>query len=362
MSRHLINHETIVLIPSLEPSETLISYVAELRKYGLDHIIIVDDGSSEAYQSIFNRLSEQGCVVLHHGVNRGKGAALKTGFRYIQVHDPHYSCVITVDSDGQHAAKDVFQVSQYAREESEEALILGIRDFSQNDVPMKSLIGNRLSSFLFMVLYGKYLKDTQTGLRAFGPQLLPLLQNVPGERFEYELQVLITCIRSGIPIRTLPIQVIYENENAGTHFRPIRDSFSIMKVMVSNFVQFVSSSIAGALVDLSLAWLLLDLLQSVMADQDFLRILIATVTARLVSIVVNYLLNKNIVFGSGHSQGSLMRYLLLSVGIMLLSSMGVYTLHTTLLISEKFSKLICDGLLFFVSYQIQRRWVFAIRR
>jgi len=353
--------KTIILIPSLEPDERLLSYVRQLHSYGLTHIIVVDDGSGEEYQSIFGELKGNGCVLLSHEENRGKGAALKTGFQYIEQNFDTVSCVVTADSDGQHAAQDVYLLAEEAKRHPD-ALILGVRDFSGGGVPPKSLLGNRITSFIFALLYGKKLSDTQTGLRAFGSRLLAFMQSIRGSRFEYELQMLISCIQFGIPIHTLPIQVIYENGNAGTHFKAVRDSARVMRVLFSNFVKFISSSLTSAVVDLGIAWLLLDLLRPILNEQDFLRILTATVTARMISIMVNYLLNKHYVFRKKDSGGSLWRYLTLCVLVILLSSTGVYLFHTVFSIGEKTAKLICDALLFLLSYQLQRRWVFAVRR
>ncbi|WFR63761.1 glycosyltransferase family 2 protein [Paenibacillus amylolyticus] len=217
----------IILIPSLEPDERLLFYVRQLRDYGFIHIVIVDDGSGEAYQHIFEELGENGCALLRHADNQGKGAALKTGFRYIAQQYGAASFVVTADSDGQHAAEDVYRIAQEARLHPD-SLVLGVRNFSEGDIPPKSLFGNRMTSFIFAMLYGRKLSDTQTGLRAFGPGLLAFMQDVRGIRFEYELQMLISCIQSGIPIHTMPIQVIYENGNAGTHFKAIQDSARVM--------------------------------------------------------------------------------------------------------------------------------------
>lgn len=353
--------ETIILIPSLEPDERLLTYVQQLRHHGLRNIIIVDDGSGEKYQPIFRELGKNGCMLLRHTENKGKGSALKTGFRYIKRQFDEIACVITADSDGQHAAEDVYRLAEEAKRRPG-ALLLGVRNFSEGGIPPKSLLGNRITSFIFAMLYGKRLSDTQTGLRAFGPQLLAFMQDVRGSRFEYELQMLISCIRWGIPIHTLPIQVIYENGNAGTHFKAIRDSARVMSVLFSNFMQFIFSSIAGAVVDLGIAWLLIDLLRPMLGQQDYLRILLATVIARIISIMVNYLLNKHFVFRQEDSRGSLWRYLTLCALVILLSSTGVYLIHTIFFISEKIAKLICDALLFLLSFQMQRRWVFAARR
>ncbi|MDN4601517.1 bifunctional glycosyltransferase family 2/GtrA family protein [Paenibacillus sp. F6_3S_P_1C] len=354
--------ETIILIPSLEPDERLLSYVRQLRKYGLTHIVIVDDGSGEAYQSIFDELRESGCVLLRHTENRGKGAALKTGFQYIgQQFDASSSFIVTADSDGQHAAEDVYRLAKEARRDPD-ALFFGVRNFSEGGIPPKSLLGNRMTSFIFAMLYGKKLSDTQTGLRAFGPGLLAFMQDVRGTRFEYELQMLISCIQSGIPIHTVPIQVIYENGNAGTHFKAIQDSARVMGVLFSNFLRFISSSVVSSVVDLGIAWFLIDFLRPILGQQDYLRILLATVIARVISIVVNYVLNRHFVFRKEDSQGSLWRYLTLCGVVIVLSSTGVYLFHTIFFVDEKIAKFVCDALLFLLSFQLQRRWVFAARR
>ncbi|MEC0123279.1 GtrA family protein [Paenibacillus pabuli] len=353
--------KTIILIPSLEPDERLLAYVRQLREYGLTNIVIVDDGSGEAYQLIFEELSEKGCVLLRHTENLGKGAALKTGFQYIGQQFDASSFVVTADSDGQHAAEDVYRLAKEARLQPD-ALVLGVRDFSEGGIPPKSLLGNRMTSSIFAVLYGKKLSDTQTGLRAFGPGLLAFMQDVRGTRFEYELQMLISCIQSGIPIHTMPIQVIYENGNAGTHFKAVKDSARVMGVLFSNFLRFISSSVASSVVDLGIAWFLIDFLRPMLAQQDYLRILLATVIARIISIVVNYVLNRHFVFRKEDSQGSLWRYLTLCGLIILLSSTGVYLFHTIFFVDEKIAKFVCDALLFLLSFQLQRRWVFAARR
>ncbi|QOS81893.1 bifunctional glycosyltransferase family 2/GtrA family protein [Paenibacillus sp. JNUCC31] len=353
--------KTIILIPSLEPDERLLAYVGQLREYDLTDIVIVDDGSGEAYQPIFEELRENGCVLLRHTENLGKGAALKTGFQYIGQQFDASSFVVTADSDGQHAPEDVYRLAKETRRHPD-ALVLGVRDFSEGGIPPKSLLGNRMTSSIFAMLYGKKLSDTQTGLRAFGPGLLAFMQDVRGTRFEYELQMLISCIQSGIPIHTMPIQVIYENGNAGTHFKAIQDSARVMGVLFSNFLRFISSSVASSVVDLGIAWFLIDFLRPILGQQDYLRILLATVIARILSIVVNYVLNRHFVFRKEDSQGSLWRYLSLCGLIILLSSTGVYLFHTIFFVDEKIAKFVCDALLFLLSFQLQRRWVFAARR
>lgn len=351
------NEKVIILIPSLEPDIKLVSYVNEMKECGLTDIIIVDDGSDEAYQPIFHKLADNGCVVLHHLENRGKGCALKTGFYYIKEKYNRFACVVTVDSDGQHAVEDVVRVVELSKQ-NPKALTLGVRDFNKPGIPVKSLLGNRFASFVFFALYGKSLVDTQTGLRAFGMELLEFMLAVRGYRFEYEIQMLISCVQADIPMQMNPIQVIYEDNNEGTHFKPFRDSIKVIGTIFLSFARFLSSSIVSAAVDIGIAWFLLDFLRTFL-QSEYLRILTATVIARAISVGINYLLNRNFVFQDKESDGkSLIRYLILCVLIIVLSTTGVYGLHRDFGVNEKLGKIICDTLLFILSYQVQQRWVF----
>ncbi len=173
----------VVLIPSLEPDERLVTYVKELKAAGFEQIVVVDDGSGAISRPIFDRVAEAGCVVLHHLVNRGKGAALKLGYDWIGEHLPDCVGVLTADSDGQHTVADCLKVSD-ALLKGENALYLGSRDFSLPNVPPKSRIGNRCTSTVFKALYGVWLPDTQTGLRAFRREGLPFMAG--GSRAPYE--------------------------------------------------------------------------------------------------------------------------------------------------------------------------------
>lgn len=353
---------SVILIPALQPGRKLLLYVKELMQYGLTTIVVVDDGSGEKYQPLFQALRQEGATVLRHTANQGKGCALKTGFRYIRNHITDCTCVVTADSDGQHAAQDVCRMVRTAVSRPD-ALILGVRDFRSAGVPLKSTYGNRLASSIFGLLYGQRLPDTQTGLRAFGPSLLDRMVSIRGNRFEYEIQMLITCVQAGIPIVTIPIQTIYEAGNAGTHFHALPDSLRILKTISVNFIKFSFSSAIGAVVDLGLAWTLLEALRPLMAGMDFWRILLATAAARTVSLVVNYTLNRCLVFGERNSAArSLPRYLLLCLVIMLFSSGGVYLFHLFVHMDEKPAKVLCDICLFFVNYRVQQKWVFVKKK
>lgn len=349
----------VMLIPSLEPDDRLPAYVERLREKGFERVVIVDDGSSEKYQPIFARLDAmEGVNVLHHEVNRGKGCALKTGYAYIRDHIPAASGVITADADGQHTVEDCWKLAQ-ALTEDKHVLYLGSRDFNLPHVPPKSRTGNKITSRVFWALYGQYLPDTQTGLRAFKREELQFMIDVSGERFEYEMNVLIACARASIQMVPITIETVYENDNAGTHFHPIRDSYRIYKVILGNFVKFMGASIASFVIDQGVfALFFYVILASMQTGHEFL----STVIARLISAPCNFLMNRSFVFKfKSDAKSAAWKYAVLCIGILLLSAVGLEALMTLLRIPDALAslmKLVVDTVLYFLSYRIQNKWVF----
>ena len=348
----------VILIPSLEPDGRLPAYIRRLKEAGFGHIVVVDDGSGEKYLPIFRETEEVAdTVVLRHEVNRGKGVALKTGYRYIMENLPDISGVITADADGQHTVEDCVRLAE-ALKSGERALYLGSRDFSLENVPPKSRTGNRVTSAVFRILYGRYLPDTQTGLRAFRKEELPFMSEVEGDRYEYEMKVLIACSRAGIPMIPVTIETIYENDNEGTHFHPVRDSWRIYKVILGSFFLFAASSLACVAVDQGLFNLLNLTVFGNGTAKDGKIILLCTVIARVISATVNFILNRNVVFkDKGNAKTAFARYAVLSVCIMLLSAAGTWLLGMAGM-SSTVAKLITDTVLYFVSYRVQNSWVF----
>ena len=233
----------LVLIPAYEPGERLLLLIDGLRERTDYGIVLVDDGSGGACAGIFEKAAEKGCAVLKHEKNRGKGAALKTGFCWIQENRRGTEVIVTADCDGQHTVKDIVRVAESVRPGSRE-LVLGSRTF-QGEVPKKSRIGNMISRKMFALFTGVEVWDTQTGLRGFPSVLLPWLLSIPGDRFEYEQNMLFDCRRQGCEIREIPIETVYENENRGTHFHPIRDSLLVAMC----FLRFSAVSLFCAVPD-----------------------------------------------------------------------------------------------------------------
>ena len=228
----------IVLAPVYQPGHPLIALVTELRDAAPDSpIVVVDDGSSPASAATLDAIRDLGCTVLRHERNRGKGAALKTGFRYVSQAYPGQP-VVCADGDGQHPVADILRVAAHA--EATGHTVLGVRRFD-GVVPLRSRVGNTVTRLLFRAATGRPVQDTQTGLRAYPGALLGWLQSVPGDRFEYEMNVLLQAARVGHPIDEVTIATTYLQDNASSHFGWMTDSLRIYRPLL----RFVVSSLVA---------------------------------------------------------------------------------------------------------------------
>ena len=348
-----------IIIPSYEPTEKLPALIKDLRIILSNPIVIVDDGSDPGTYGHFfaEAASCSDVVLLRQEENKGKGRALKTAFSYCLEHG--IPGVITADSDGQHLPKDISRCMD-ALVESPESLVLGCRDFQQKNVPFKSKFGNTLTCSIFRMLTDRRLSDTQTGLRGISADFMKYLVDVPGERFEYETKMLWEAKIKNIPYKEVKIATVYENNNSGTHFRPIQDSWLIYKILLGGsflqFIFFTCSSFISFLVDVGLFSLFFYCLYE--EKQLFLSVALA----RCVSAFVNYLLNRNAVFrkSGGHIDiKSLMKYILLCSFIMLASfciTKGALLLFKNC--NEVFLKASGDIVLFCINFLVQKFLVF----
>lgn len=173
--------QILVLIPAYEPGPQLPQLVAELLQLGVRHILIINDGSSSDCDTFFDQCTcqEQVHLIRHQG-NRGKGAALRTGFQYAVEKGDVFSGVVTADADGQHRPEDIVRVCRETAG-SIDAFILKSRDF-QGDVPWRSRFGNDMTRGVCRLLFGRRIKDTQTGLRGLSVRLLHDLLLLQAER------------------------------------------------------------------------------------------------------------------------------------------------------------------------------------
>lgn len=349
-----------IVIPALEPETELIHYIHELKICVGGEIIVVDDGSGPEYQHIFRKISDvEGCTVLHHRKNQGKGQALKTAFRYIHKKVLTKAHIVCTDCDGQHTASDIIGVLKTV-EAHPDSLVLGVRDFSESGVPARSIIGNRGSSLMFWLKSGQWINDTQTGLRAFENSLLSFMMKISGDRFEYEMEMLSECVKHNICIYTTKIQTIYKNGNRGSHFRPVSDSIRVMKTFFGSFIKYFISSIICAAIDICLFCFFVHVFMKNNAVKY--PIVFAALSARIVSASVNFIINRFWVFSCRKKCLAGIRYIFLCVAISFVSSFLVSGLSFLYGKDPVIVKIGCDLLLFMASYIIQKNWVFSHRK
>lgn len=341
----------IALIPAYQPTKLLLPLLAEAKSSGF-HLIIVNDGSSRETDSIFRQAAGYG-TVLNHSSNLGKGKALKTGLSYILSHYSPNSIVVTMDADGQHKVSDAQKIC-LAAQSSPETLVLGSRKL-RKDVPLRSLLGNTITRLIYHISTGQKIRDTQTGLRAFSAGMIPKLLCIPGERYEYEMNVLLTCSRDKISIREEEIDTIYINGNAGSHFDAMKDSYLVYK----EILKFSAASLVSFFLDYSL-YCLLTLLTSGYGKS--LCIGISNVGARMVSASVNYTLNRSLVFQSRAPVGSsAVQYAGLAAAILAGNTVLLNILVNQLGMNPYAAKLITEFTFFFVSWMVQRQIIFPKR-
>ena len=354
-----------VVLPSLNPDEKLLAVIDGLLQYGFTDIILVNDGSAAENLHYFETAATHPEVhLLHHEVNRGKGAALKTAFTWFLENRPDAIGVVTVDGDNQHHGEDTRACALHMQESGK--LTLGVRDFSQSDVPMRSRTGNRITSAVFKIFVGMTISDTQTGLRAIPRADLEILNTVWGDRFEYETNMLLAMKEKGISFDEVKIRTVYIEENKSSHFRVIRDSWRIYKLILAHFFKFTISSLLSSVIDEGLFLLLsaglYGWLDGLVLDT------VSIVVARIVSSIFNFYMNLRLVFHSKEKTGkALFKYTALAIpqliAQLLLTHLLIVLLgigeHETLIRGIVYAAVMV--LLFFASFAIQQRWVFAAK-
>lgn len=220
-----MNSKIIIIVPAYEPDDKLIKLLDELVKEKYN-VIIIDDGSGSNYKDIFDKCME-GAHIISYSENRGKGYALKTGYKYIRDNYKENCIIVTMDCDGQHTVNDAKKLIKECND-NRESLIIGKR-LRSGETPLRSRVGNSITSFLFKLVSGKTIYDTQSGLRAFGSELLDYMIAIDGNRFEYEMNVLLKCAKDNIKMNEIAITTIYINNNEKSHFKALKDSYRIYK-------------------------------------------------------------------------------------------------------------------------------------
>ncbi|WP_294959186.1 DUF2062 domain-containing protein [uncultured Flavobacterium sp.] len=223
-----------VIVPTYNNQKTLKKVLDSILDF-TTNIIIVNDGSTDSTAEILKSYSQ--LTQIHHPKNLGKGRALRNGFRKALELDFEYA--ITIDSDGQHFAADI-PVFLEAIQEEPNALLIGSRNMTQENVPKKSSFGNKFSNFWFKFETGIKLDDTQSGFRLYPLRLLP--KRFYTNKFEFEIEVIVRAAWKGVAVKNIPIQVLYDPAERVSHFRPFQDftRISILNtVLVTNALLYI---------------------------------------------------------------------------------------------------------------------------
>lgn len=340
--------EKIALIPAFEPSDTLLDLVRELNDAHFG-IVLVDDGSGEKFRGIFTEAGRFGQVLVHD-TNMGKGKALKTGIAFISRHCSESTVVVTLDADGQHSVPDALRVADAALI-NPGSIVLGSRRFCGN-VPARSRFGNCMTRFVYRMATGSGVYDTQTGLRAFTSEMIPFMLDVSGERYEYEMNVLLKCSTQKIPIKEVEIATIYIDGNSGSHFNAVKDSVKIYR----EIFKFAASSLTGFVVDYGIYSLLLVATGSL---GQAVSLPLSNIAARIVSATVNYSLNKRFVFKSEDSVvKTATQYFALAGCILAGNTMLLSFLVNIAGVNEYAAKIVTELTFFISSWAVQKFVIF----
>ncbi len=337
---------SVVIIPAYKPGPVLVSLADQLWTAGC-RIIVVDDGSGEEYDAIFHKISNI-CVILRHSENLGKGAAIKTALSYIEEEMRDIDCVGIMDADGQHLTEDMLKLLAFARGHRR-SLVLGVRQVGKQ-MPLKSRLGNRITRLVFRLLSGVRISDTQTGLRAFDAELVKEFLPVKGERYEYEMNVLMMAAKAEIPIEEVPVHTVYHDEsNSCSHFRSFRDSVRIYK----DLLKFSFSSASSFVLDYCLFSLLM-----IFLPHTAVMVFAANVLARFVSAFYNYGMNCRFVFHTRAKVRTALDYFALAAFILVMNNLILEFFVQVIHFSVYPAKLLTECLLFFISWLVQRYFIF----
>lgn len=354
----------IALIPAYEPDRKLLGVIAGLGKAGMD-IVLVDDGSGTEYSELFEQACERlpgrsggSVTLLIHEENQGKGAAIKTGLRHISsitAGDPSDTVIVTVDADGQHLTGDVIKTARAAASRPG-TLVLGSRNFA-GDVPARSRFGNSVTRGVFRLASDRKIYDTQTGLRAFTADMIPMMLSISGNRYEYEINVLLELAHNASAITEVPAETVYLDGNSSSHFNTLKDSYRIYREIgryfashtLKQMIGFSASSFVSFLIDYALYALILFCGAGIIT---------ANIGARVISAAANYTINRRMVFRSKTSvTQSAAKYFFLAVMILAGNTIVLSTLCGAGM-GKMTAKIITEITFFLISWIVQRYVIF----
>ena len=336
-----------LLLPAYNPGSGIIRLVESAGAH-VSQIVIVDDGCNGTERRHVQRCSAVAKVtLLVHDTNKGKGVALHTGVRHCLDRMDERDFILTMDSDGQHDPDDIPKFRSLLAKEEDVHLVLGER-FEDSSMPFKSRIGNSFMRLLFRAQFGGRVHDTQTGFRLLSaPFARHFVSAVRPGRYETEMDMLILASRTLTRVHSVPIRTIYFGNNSGSKFRPIIDSYVIIKLFVSYGAVSIASFGFDYLIFVVLTWLL------------GVPYLASNALARFGSAIFNFLGHREFSFKSrGRLTTQAVRYVLAVLAALSAATVLLYLFVAGLGVSEYIAKPLVDVLVFCVNFFVLRRFVF----
>lgn len=342
----------IILVPALDPPDTLIILLSKLCAKGFRRIMIADDGSKPECTQTFAAAQALGVRLVHLSEHMGKGAALRAALQSSEQDLGNAEFYITADCDGQHTADDVEMVARELLRHPDH-LVIGVRKFEKKNGKRTSYYINSAQKIFFRTTnHGKVCSDPRSGLRGFPAKLKELALQTEGDSYDYEMNFLEAAIAEN-PVSEVPISTETFTKDTTSHFRPVWDLLGLYR----KFWRYMATSNISTVFDLVLFCIFDALFNSLGAASIFA----ATVCARILSGFVGYLLNRFISFRSKLSPGmEMIRYFVVFIGQMAASGILV-TILEIVPIPTVLVKAVVDFFLFFAGYNLQKTWVFGNR-
>jgi dolichol-phosphate mannosyltransferase len=212
--------DTYILIPSYKAAGQLKLFIGELAEVvPIKNICVVDDGSDDG---TYEFCIDSGITCLRHKVNKGKGAALRTGFEYLIADPVSAGWIITMDADGQHSPADLHRFIKESKKHPDMGLCIGVRDMRFGVMPPARILSNRLTSAILSILTGRFIKDSQCGYRMYSRKLVESI-NIEYDRFEMESEVILKCAAKRFSIRFARARTLYL-KNGLSHISHVADT------------------------------------------------------------------------------------------------------------------------------------------
>lgn len=218
-----------VVLPAFNEAGAIKNVIAEIRAAGYRNILVVDDGSSD---KTYENAQKAGAIALRHKINRGKGAAAKTGIQAAKALGA--DIVVTMDADGQHDPKDIAKLTTALENGFEVAL--GSRLKNPQGMPWYKIIHNQLGNAVTWCFYGLWVTDSQSGFRAYSRRAAELIETRT-DRYEYDSEVIREIHRHRLPFTEIPIAVRYTAYSMGkTQKQNLGNGFKTLYRMMWNII------------------------------------------------------------------------------------------------------------------------------